>query len=101
MLSSGDAPSVNGHIAKSVLSLKNVVISGVHSGKLESDENDSDVPRSDIDMPLADLWTDSYITFTIQTLTGIPCDNKKISESNNNKALVIQATPETSKTATL
>ncbi|KAK8548831.1 hypothetical protein V6N12_061735 [Hibiscus sabdariffa] len=38
MLSSGGALSVNGHIAKSVLLLENVAISGVHSGKLESDE---------------------------------------------------------------
>ncbi|KAK8658285.1 hypothetical protein V6N13_036493 [Hibiscus sabdariffa] len=89
MLSSGDALSVNSHIAKSVLSLENVVISGVHSVKLESDENDSDVPRSDIDMPLADLWTDPCIAFAIQTLTRISCDTKKISESNNDKAPVI------------
>ncbi|KAK8561283.1 hypothetical protein V6N13_149543 [Hibiscus sabdariffa] len=77
MLSSGDALSVNGHIAKNVLPRENVAISGVHSGKLESDEKGSDVPRSDIDMPLADLWTDTCIAFAIQTLTGIPCDTKK------------------------
>ncbi|KAL4281290.1 hypothetical protein GQ457_03G007380 [Hibiscus cannabinus] len=81
MLSSGDALSVNGHIAKSVLPLENVAISGVHSGKLESDENGSDVFRPNIDMPLANLWTDPCIAFAIQILTGIPCDTKKISES--------------------
>ncbi|KAK8493719.1 hypothetical protein V6N12_019306 [Hibiscus sabdariffa] len=101
MLSSGDALSVSDHIAKSVLPLENVAISGVHSGKLESDENGSDVPRSDIDMPLADLWTDPCFAFAIQTLIGIPCDTKKISESNNGKAPVIQATPKTSKTVAL
>ncbi|KAK8657195.1 hypothetical protein V6N13_035448 [Hibiscus sabdariffa] len=94
MLSSGDALSVNCHIAKSVLPLENVATSGVHSGQLESDENASDVPGSDIDMPLADLWTDPCIAFAIQTLTGIPCDTQKISESNSCKAPVIQATPE-------
>ncbi|KAK8537127.1 hypothetical protein V6N12_043302 [Hibiscus sabdariffa] len=67
---------------------------GVHSGKLESDENASDVPGSDIDMPLADLWTDPCIAFAIQTLTGIPCDTQKISEPNSGKAPGIQATPE-------
>ncbi|KAK8574509.1 hypothetical protein V6N13_034224 [Hibiscus sabdariffa] len=58
MLSLGDALSMNGHIAKSVLPLENVAISRVHSGKLESDENASDMPGPDIDMPLAYLWVD-------------------------------------------
>ncbi|XP_039064896.1 methyl-CpG-binding domain-containing protein 13-like isoform X1 [Hibiscus syriacus] len=94
VLSSGDALTVNGHVGKSVLPLGNVAISGVHSGKLESDENFSDVPGSDIGMPLADLWTDPCIAFAIQTLTGIPCDTPKISESNSGKVPGIQTTPE-------
>ncbi|KAK9035636.1 hypothetical protein V6N11_077670 [Hibiscus sabdariffa] len=89
IISSGDALSVNGHIAKSVLPLENVVVSGVHSRKLENDENGSVVLRLDIDMPLADLWTDPCNASAIQTLTGIPCDTKKIFESNNGKAPVI------------
>ncbi|KAL4302059.1 hypothetical protein GQ457_10G024560 [Hibiscus cannabinus] len=101
MLSSGDALSVNVHIVKSALPLENVAISGVHFGKFESDENGSDVPRSYIDMPLANLWTGSCIAFAIQTLIEIPSDTKKIFESNNNNTRVIQATLETSKTASL
>ncbi|XP_039044568.1 methyl-CpG-binding domain-containing protein 13-like isoform X2 [Hibiscus syriacus] len=105
VLSSGDTLTVNGHVGnletktngdedKSVLPLGNVAISGVHSEKLESDENFSDVPGSDIGMPLADLWTDPCIAFAIQTLIGIPCDTPKISESNSGKVPGIQTTPE-------
>ncbi|KAK8614877.1 hypothetical protein V6N13_068666 [Hibiscus sabdariffa] len=82
-------------------STESIPASRIHSRKLESDENGSDVSRSDIDMPLVDLWTYPCIAFAIQTLTGIPCDTKKISESNNGKAPMIQATPEISKIAAL
>ncbi|XP_039046485.1 methyl-CpG-binding domain-containing protein 13-like isoform X2 [Hibiscus syriacus] len=95
MLPSGDRLAVNGHVGnletktnvdedKSVLPL----------GKLEGDGNASDVPGSNIDMPLADLWTDPCIAFAIQTLTGIPCDIPNISESNSGKVPGIPATPE-------
>ncbi|KAK8599494.1 hypothetical protein V6N13_077415 [Hibiscus sabdariffa] len=105
MLSTRDMLAANGHVGnletktnadedKSVLLLGNTSISGVDSGKLESDENASDVPGSDIDMHLADIWTDPCIAFAIQTLTGIPCDTPNISESNSGNVPGIQATPE-------
>ncbi|GMJ06533.1 hypothetical protein HRI_004322500 [Hibiscus trionum] len=83
MLSSGDMPAMNGHVG--ILNTKTNV---------DSDENAGDMPGSDIDMHLADLWTDPCIAFAIQTLTGIPCDTPNISESNSGRVPGIQATPE-------
>ncbi|XP_007038659.2 PREDICTED: uncharacterized protein LOC18605543 isoform X1 [Theobroma cacao] len=103
MLSSGEMLTMNGHVGNleteadadnGVLPLGNAAIPGVHSGKVESDVKASEVPGSLVDMPLADLWTDPCIAFAIQTLTGIPCDNPKISELNSSKGPGILATPE-------
>ncbi|XWS48432.1 hypothetical protein CRYUN_Cryun13aG0076200 [Craigia yunnanensis] len=105
MLSSGDILTVNGHVGnletntkgdgdKDVLPLVNASIPGVHSGKVVIDDKSSEVPGSLGDMPLADLWTDPCIAFAIQTLTGIPCANQKICESNNSKGPGVLSTPE-------
>ncbi|XWS61144.1 hypothetical protein CRYUN_Cryun07bG0100100 [Craigia yunnanensis] len=105
MLSSGDMLTVNGHVGnletktkgdevKGGFPLVSAAIPGVHSGKVESDDKASEVPGSLVDMPLADLWTDPCIAFAIQTLTGMPCDNPKISESNSSKGPGILSTPE-------
>ncbi|XP_022736128.1 uncharacterized protein LOC111289389 isoform X2 [Durio zibethinus] len=104
MLSYGDMLTGNGHVEnletkskvdedKGVLPLGKAAIPE-HSGKVESDDKTSEVPGSLVDMPLADLWTDPCIAFAIQTLTGIPCDTPKISESNSNKCPRVLATPE-------
>ncbi|XWS37821.1 hypothetical protein CRYUN_Cryun19dG0078100 [Craigia yunnanensis] len=105
LLSTGDMQTVNSHVGnletktkgdenKCVLPLGNATIPGIHSGKVESDDKASEVPGSLVDMPLADLWTDPCIAFAIQTLTGIPCDTRKISESNSSKGPGILVIPE-------
>ncbi|XP_022764892.1 methyl-CpG-binding domain-containing protein 13-like isoform X2 [Durio zibethinus] len=102
ILSPWDMLAVNSHVGnletkddedKGVLPLGNAANPGVHSGKVERDKA-SDVLGSLVDMPLADLWTDPCIAFAIQTLTGIPCDTPKISESNSSKVPGVLATPE-------
>ncbi|XVF53628.1 hypothetical protein PTKIN_Ptkin05aG0113900 [Pterospermum kingtungense] len=105
MVSPGDMLTVNGHVGnletktkgdedEGVLALENAAIPGAHSGKLKNDDNLSEVPESLVDLPLADLWTDPCIAFAIQTLTGIPCDTPRFSESNSSKGPGILATPE-------
>ncbi|XVF50805.1 hypothetical protein PTKIN_Ptkin04bG0132800 [Pterospermum kingtungense] len=101
ILSFEDMQTMNAHAGnletktngdKGVLPLASAACPGVQSRKVETDGKASEVQS--LDIPLADLWTDPCIAFAIQTLTGIPCDNPKISETNSGKGSGVLATPE-------